>query len=81
MNKWTIGINGKTIRDEEGCLIATLEPTDSAERDEANARLIAAAPEMLKALKVVRSLWTLGATPNEDALDLVNNAVSVATLS
>lgn len=53
MNKWTIGINGKTIRDEEGCLIATLEPTDSPERDEAHARLISKAPELLEAAKRV----------------------------
>jgi hypothetical protein len=46
IQNWHIGTDKNIIRDEEGCRIATLEPTDSPERDEAHARVIAAAPEL-----------------------------------
>jgi hypothetical protein len=48
----------RTVRDEQGSEIAFLQPdyvsfADADERTEANARLIAAAPEILEALKAM----------------------------
>lgn len=53
---WVIGKNGTAVTTKHGGYIATADTGTNVEIDESNARLIAAAPEMLEALKLVHSL-------------------------
>ena len=51
--KWSIDRDGSAIfSDSEDCYVAELSPANSDEQVVANARLIAAAPEMYELLKI-----------------------------
>ena len=51
--KWIIDRDGSAIfSDSEDCYVAELSPANSDEQVAANARLIAAAPEMYELLKI-----------------------------
>jgi hypothetical protein len=57
----------------DGIPICEIWQRGDEEQEQANARLIAAAPDLLEALKEVLSSWEDGYTPNEDQ-DTYNTA-------
>jgi hypothetical protein len=68
--------------------IAGINATGSPSESEANARLIAAAPELLEACEAARTVWEQGCVDRgwkdhrnwiDDAKDLIDDAIAKAT--
>ena len=67
--KWIIDRDGSAIfSDSEDCYVAELSPANSDEQVAANARLIAAAPEMYELLKKILDDTQNGQFAREDLL-------------
>ena len=63
---WHVDINGEgAITAPDGALIARLHNASRDDLREANARLIAAAPDLLAALQAVADYWAGGDVPAE----------------
>ena len=72
--------HGRIVADCQGCDIPGTCGEVGTDEAEANARLIAAAPELLEALKVAESeLRYHAATRNSEALEIVRAAIQKAT--
>lgn len=61
--------NGPFVYDEYGCRITTINVRPSDREGYSNARLIAAAPELLEALKELVAAWESGLTKAIPALN------------
>ena len=77
---WVIGSNGASVKvvDFEGKAVCMLTPR----RDQFNGDLIAAAPDLLAALRVVEAIWSRDQTANldpESPLAKVRAAIKKAT--
>ncbi len=69
--------NNELIRGIDG-EIATVHLNRSVKIAEANARLIAAAPDLYEACKIMRALLKNRATPNSDAWNFIEKAIAKA---